>query len=190
MSDRDRMAAALFDAVGQIDDVFVAEAIGYKRIIKRKSLIKRISAIAAAVLLVIAISVPAFIGIKNILSSFKNSFVAEPEKALTLQAGEKLGSGISALIWQRSGQTDYSYVEISGTKARTLVEEISSVPVGSRAETDVRVWIKLDNGEYISPQLQKSAGNTGLDLFEFSPELELSDTIAYIINNSESGNPK
>ncbi len=183
MSGRDRMTAALFDAVGQIDDSFVAEAMEYKRIIKRKSFIKRLSGIAAAVIIIIAISVPTFIGIKNAFTSYQSGLDSGPEKALTLQTGEKLGQGVTALIWQKSGQTDYSYVVISGDKAQTLIEEITNVPVGSKTETNVRVWIKLKNGEYISPQLQKSAGNTGLDLFEFSPEVELSGELRNIIKS-------
>ena len=178
MSGRDRMTVALFDAVGQIDDSFVAEALEYKKKIKRKSLFKTLSGIAAVVV-IIAISVPAFFGIKNAL----NSLYSEKEKALTLSAGEELGEGVTALIWQRSGQTDYSYVEISDDRAQTLIEEITGDPVGSRVETEIRVWIKLGSGEYISPQLKRSSGNTGLYLFDFSPEVELSGELKNIIKS-------
>ena len=187
MSGRDKMSEALFDAVGSIDDAFVAEAMEYKRIIKRKSLIKTLAAVAAVILLVISIGVPAFIG-ANFLFGGKGGKATESNyEVLSLPKTGSVDFGTAALIWQKDGQEDYSYIVISESQAKSLAEKTNRALAGDDAGTNIRVWIKFDNGEYVSPQLQKSDGNIGLTTFDFSPELELSETIANIINNSESG---
>lgn len=186
MSDRDKMTDALFDAVGSIDDGFVAEAIDYGRVVKRNRLIKTLSAVAAVVLVAIAIFVPSLIGLNSFMKTLDNPSGQQRQPALSLASNEALGYGTSALIWQKDGQEDYSYIVISDAKAKTLVKSVSPVQVASRTEPEIKVWIKFSNGEYVSPQLKVSDGNVGLTTFDYSPELELSSTIKGIINNYES----
>jgi hypothetical protein len=189
MNGRDKMAQALFDAVGMIDEEYIKEAADYKKNKKRKRLLRTVSLIAASLVVVTAIFIPLLIGLGSVFDRGGNASGSKMS-VKTLKSGEKLAYDAAALIWQREGQTDYSYVDLSEAKAEKMIEYATKTPVAAKTETEIRVWIKLGSGEYVSPQLKQSVGNTGLDLFDFSPELELSDTIADIINNSESGNPK
>lgn len=183
MNDRDKMADALFDAVGLIDEEFIKEAADYKKNKKRKALLRTVSLIAASLVIVTAIFIPALIGLGSVM---KRGAAESPQTVKTLKSGEKLAYDAAALIWQREGQTDYSYVDLSEAKAEKMIEYVAKTPVAAKTETEIRVWIKLGSGDYVSPQLKQSAGNTGLYLFDFSPELELSSTITGIINNYES----
>ena len=186
MNGRDEMAKALFDAVGMIDEEYIKEAADYKKNKKRKALLRTVSLIAASLVIVTAIFIPALIGLGSVMKRGGNAAPALEGTVKTLKSGEKLAYDAAALIWQKKGQTDYSYVDLSDKRAEKMIEYVTKTPVAAKTETEVRVWIKLSGGEYVSPQLKQSAGNTGLYLFDFSPELELSSTITGIINNYES----
>ena len=50
------------------------------------------------------------------------------------------------------------------------------------AEDDgISVWIRTQNGEYISPELKRSPGNVDCAVFEYSPETAIPDKTAQMI---------
>ena len=68
-------------------------------------------------------------------------------------------------------------IPISGTRADAVVSKIgtaASAPDGS----GIKIWIRTEKGEYISPQLKRSPGNTDCVLFDYSPETAVSDGAA------------
>ena len=88
----------------------------------------------------------------------------------------------AAIIWHTDSE-GYSYVDISESKAQSLIESIEK-DGGKPAEDDsISVWIRTQNGEYISPELKRSPGNVDCTIFEYSPETAISDKTAEMIAN-------
>ena len=190
MSGKEKMSDALFDAVGCIDEKYIKEASDYRGNKKKLSLLRTASLIAAAVVLVFAVSIPAITGLNSLIDRYGKQTAPSSYAVMKLNEGDKLDLKTAALIWQKAGQTGYSYVELTGSGAERMIGYVTSKPVAAKSDIPVKVWIKLDNGEYVSPQLKQSPGNTGIDLFDFSPELELSSTISNAIERYESGDKR
>lgn len=82
--------------------------------------------------------------------------------------------GQTHIVWQRSGENGY-YVSAALTAAEiSALEQVLGVgdEVGdSSPDTEYMVWILCGDGKVVSPYLKESAGNVGVGVFDYDPEI-------------------
>ena len=205
MKQVDRIWAAnrLFDAMGEIDDRWIAEA--ERAYTPARGLrFGRRSLIVAVTLCLVTVSVlgvlvanrskdaspeaehPAMDEDVGTVATFSERMSQLKGQTTTLRVSTEeldLFSGSAQVIWKYRDETDYRAKAITRNELDLLLDvmdqnEGTSVGATDTPSTDLLegVWIAYGDGTVISPCLKLSDGNVGYgDLFAYEPELEPSD---------------
>lgn len=191
MTDKEKYTAVLMDAVGKIDDRFVYEAQNYIPKKRVPGYVKAIIAAAASFILIIGVTLPGlFIALTRIAgnsTAVKSDLTAAQRLSTSLIEAsaaeyESVPKNIgAALIWQTDPEGKYSVLPISGDKAEAVISSIGKGGAPASEDDGVRIWIRTENGEYVSPELKYSPGNTECAVFGYMPEITVSDNAAYLI---------
>ena len=194
MTDKEKYTQKLMDAVGGIDDKYVYEAQNYTPKKRMPGYVAAIIAAAASMFLIIGAALPlTFFSLSAMIKSGNAQNDAEDTAPLyqmtqsmskaEAKAYESLPeiSG-AALVW-RTADSGYSFVPISESKAETLIASIGEGGEKPAEDDGISVWIRTEKGEYISPELKRSPGNVDCAVFEYSPEIAISDKAARMITD-------
>ena len=209
-----KSAERLFDSMGMIDDVLVAEASSYaiqSRIEHRAFVFRRFVAVAAAVLLLTVGMAGAWVISKtansdgDVYEEDLNEQIGTPDKLKsTLQTAFSDGvalrvspdailsvidffNGRTMLIWQYEGEGDYYVVECDNTQS--LKKEMSrggeQISREDSENVGYKIWVSYGNGEVVTPHLKENAGNVGYaELFEYSPEIIPNEGFEKVVNET------
>lgn len=190
-------ANQLLDAIGDVHDVWIQEAIVYKPARRMQKLSILITAACLALILALTPSV------LRLLKNAPDDPAAPPRRETTVdafladnrthfeQGGESLVTCLSSaeeldffggeahVVWQYVND-DKLYVsrKLTSSEIKILTEEIDRAkPVGAVSpDLACRVWIIFGNGEVISPYLPNTDGNTAQAmLFDYEAELVPTD---------------
>ncbi|MBQ7700123.1 MAG: hypothetical protein IJT49_07260 [Clostridia bacterium] len=189
MTDKEKYAKKLMDTVGEIDDKYVYEAQNYTPKKRMPGYIKAIIAAAASVFLIVSVSFPVMVGVLlrkgnyssndvNVTPAYQMEQSMSKSDAETYKTLPKMTG--AALIWRTAGG-GYSCVPISEAKAESIIESIGEGGEKPVQDDGTRIWIRTDNGEFVSPHLKRSPGNVDCAVFEYSPETAISDEAARMI---------
>ena len=206
-----KKADLLLDAVGEIDDVYLENALSYKR---KRGVSSRILIIAATLAMSLTLIVCTVIGarlaLKNdvIGSSPSDKNEAEvgerndPLESLMVNLSNKEGftrvesetelpytDGNAYIVWQYEGESGYylsealSVHEIDYLKTQIgRGEEVG----GSSPKLECKMWILLGDGRVVSPHLKVTTGNISSTVFDYEAEITptdgLVDRIAAILS--------
>lgn len=209
MKQVDRIWAAnrLFDAMGEIDDRWIAEAeTAYAP--ARRARFGRGSLIVALTLCLVTVSVlgvvvanrsrdtaapegeyPTVNEDAGSTSSFSDRMSLLRTQTVAFRVSPEeldLFSGSAQVIWKYRDETDYRVKAITRNELDLLLDvmdqnEGTSVVATDTPSTDLLegVWIAYGDGTVISPCLKQAEGNVGYgELFVYEPELEPSQDFA------------
>ena len=202
MDDKKRKAEALLDAIGEIEDSYLAEAVAYR---KRRKTLSRLLIIAATLVLSMAILLSTVIG-ASIVGIFliENAPPQNGEDQEEEYMGDKLSflmaglsdsnkftfcesekdipyaNGSAYVVWQYEGEDGYYLSdELSGSEVDKLKSHIGrGKQVGEGSPTlKCKVWLLLGDGRVISPYLKASAGNISNAVFDYEAEITPDDAL-------------
>ncbi len=196
MSKREK-AERLYNAMGEIDDIFIYEAMIYKKERKFDLRLRRLSLVLGALFLTF-VSVLVINSIRN-SGIFAPSFDGENTVDAPLSFTDILKSASGDIYYDKEqidlfdGQSKLIYFDGESYKTIVLYENpanvikklsVNQTPVIPSDQS--KVWISAGDGRVISPYLKLSAGNVGYNvLFDYDPELspsaEFSQYIQQII---------
>lgn len=212
-SDRIRAAEQLFDTIGNIDDRLIQEAqLPYRKATapQRKSF-TAIIALAATLTLIVGVLTATLIA-KIVGShksdvntdqspdSYEETVIPQINLSQTLLDAESKAvkvtdddidffDGKTSIVWKVEGESEYrmvSFTSLSDTaklKAE-LQKQTQQIKPEDTESPECEVWITFGDGTVVSPYLKASAGNIGYaELFEYSPEIEPSEDLVYLIND-------
>lgn len=206
-----KKADALLDAVGEIDDVYLAEALTYR---KRRSVSRRLAFVAAAIAMTVTVVLSVSIGLR--LVSDSDLLPSAPDNENTADEGGKSNSleslmlslpskesftyveneadlpytsGKAYVVWQYKGESGYylsdamSYSEFAYVKSQVG----GGKDVGSDSPTlECKVWILLGDGRVVTPYLKGNRGNISNRVFDYEAEItpgeNLVDRISAILS--------
>lgn len=208
--------AALYQAIGEIDDSTLAGALKYKK--KSTSKVLRPFILIAACLslvFVLIIGSLAF-GIAAIISKLPSILPpsgSDINDSAPSDAPNKVYDSLSSILINASDEmyasnaseidlfSDQAYIiwktdesdtvyrkELSKNRLQNLRSPISSTTSKNNNDTsEISVWIAYGNGTVVSPYLTESYGNIGYgQLFDYSEEVEPSKELVELIKNSLS----
>lgn len=186
-----KKANALLDAIGEIDDIYLSEALSYRR---KRGIGSRVLVIAATLTLSLILLVSAVISSR--FASGSESDEVPPYNAEQTSGLDSFMIGINDreafayveeeselpyrdgnayIVWQYSGENRYyiseelSYTEISYLKTQIgSGEEVG----GNSPELECKVWILLGDGRVVSPYLKASTGNISNEIFDYEAEID------------------
>ncbi len=189
-------AEILYRAIGDIDDMFIHEAMAYKK--KKKTIfgMSRASVVLTALVLVVAVSISMrlFSMTDGAPNAPTDSDTPNMSQTLTEMLSDASGryyeskdeidlfdKQIKFIYFDGEGyKTIKVYASTSSLKDNFSLDEKEDIP-----KTAERVWLSLGNGMILSPYLKFSDGNIGYNtLFEYDPEGVPSDTFMHFIYNS------
>ena len=194
MTDKEKYTQALMDAVGGIDDKYVYEAQNYTLKKRMPGYVAAIIAAAASMFLIIGAALPlTFFSVMmraksgNMHSDTQNAAPQyQMEQSFSQAEAQKHDSlpqiNGAALVWH-TAERGYSFVSISEDTAEKLIASIGEGGEKPAEDDGISVWIRTKNGEYISPELKRSPGNVDRTVFEYSPEIAISDKAARMITD-------
>ncbi len=195
MTDKEKYTNRLMDAVGNIDEKYIYEAQNYTPKKRMPGYIKAIIAAAASAVIMIGSAVPLTFFSVMMRNKSGNMHDNTEEDAPPLykmtqsmsRADVKTYDTLpdikgAAVIWH-TDEDGYGYVSISESKAESLIESMGTDGENTAEDDGISVWIRTQNGEYISPELKRSPGNVDCAVFEYSPEIAISDEAAKMIAN-------
>ncbi len=170
-------ALALLAQLSYIDDEHIAFADSYF-VKKHKSYMPIIASIsvAAAVFLTVTVMLNAVLS-----GMFGSSGQTRPDALTDIQSvlyssesehSAYVQTFTPCIVWRDEGQTEYNIITVEQDDIKRLTSFIS-FGTPTEAETDVKteIWLCPGNGTVVSPYLKPSAGNTGIEIFEYEPEL-------------------
>ena len=192
MTDKEKYTQTLMDAVGGIDDKYVYEAQNYTPKKRMPGYVAAIIAAAASMFLIIGAALPlTFFSVMmraksgNMHSDTQNAAPQyQMEQSFSQAEAQEYDSlpqiNGAALVW-RTAERGYSFVPISEDTAEKLIASIGEGGEKPAEDDGISVWIRTEKGEYISPELKRSPGNVDCAVFEYSPEIAISDEAARMI---------
>lgn len=191
-----KKADLILDAIGEIDDEYLAAALSYKR---KRGVGSRLLIIAATLAMSLTLIVGAVIGARLVS---KNDMEAEAPNAENVADGDRLSSvmlslankesfthvesetelpytdGNAYIVWQYEGESGYylsealSYREIDYLKSQIGRGE----DVGGKSPTlECKMWILLGDGRVVSPYLKVTLGNISNAVFDYEAEITPED---------------
>ena len=193
MTDKEKYTQKLMDAVGGIDEKYINEAQNYTPKKRMPGYVKAMIAAAASILLIFGVSVPVLFSslmarIKSGQTAFNNAYPETPQHSISQNPSQAdaydnaLKTDGAEIIW-RTENEGYRSVSISEEKAEAIIQSIGTNGEPPEKDDGLRIWIKTGDGLYISPQLKRSPGNTNCAIFEYSPEIAISDKAANMISD-------
>ena len=210
-NDKLKKADLLLDAVGEIDDAYLTEALSYKR--KRNSG-SRLLIIAATLAMSCTLIVCAVIGARLVSKNDMEPSAPNGENAddggeradalesfmVNLSNKESFShvesetelpytDGNAYIVWQYKGESGYYLSEaLSYREIDYLKTQIGrGKNVGESSPTlECKMWILLGDGRVVSPHLKVTAGNISNTVFDYEAEITptdgLVDRIAAILS--------
>lgn len=115
------------------------------------------------------------------------STLAERQAHIQPLRADEIGyfDGYYTLIWSEYGSDEYYSVRISHEEMGHMLYLMQQTRTEFTEESEqpgMQIWLCMRDGLVISPYLKNSAGNTGHgEVFNYDPELELSDELAEFI---------
>ena len=92
------------------------------------------------------------------------------------------------IIWQKSGEKEYTVHQITNADAAALTEKMRSnsgssvLGASQNYRSETLVWIALGDGRVITPHLAFTSGNVGYgELFEYEQEYEPSEEFSALL---------
>ena len=195
-----KKAELLYEAIGEIDDRYIAEAGRPFRKKKSASVFTRIAIAAALVLVIVLSNIAFFASVRSLAPSGKdgkgsygrNDSAAEtpapdkdsysdvkligylPEEEIDLFGSEAL------VIIRFEGVQEFTVIKVSQKRLNILAESVGENGLDKAgADSEIYVWLCDGNGKVFSPYLRRSPGNVGYgSLFEYSPEISPSEEFA------------
>lgn len=209
--DRQRAASRLFDAVGQVEDRWIAEAETPYVPTKARGFALRRGLILALVLMLSVASVlgtlmgrmaqdeeaeaPNDAGLEQVGSTAVLSTQLSELRASTegLRVDDPdLFSGTPQIIWKYRDEAGYRVKTISDAEQTELTRMMQRDPGTAVSPTAAQgplegIWLAYGDGTVVTPCLRQSQGNAGYgQIFAYEPELEPSaaftDTLCGIIS--------
>ncbi|MBQ8432522.1 MAG: hypothetical protein IJX28_06525 [Clostridia bacterium] len=199
---KEEKVAYLFDEIGGISDVLVAEAMAYRP--KRRSMMPKYLAVAASLLVCCILFVTLLLPAKNNAGQESNSSgdgapYVSLDAMLTNASAELRYTELSSreelnffgkqayLVWQEEGSDTLcvsrplTYGELQRlTRAATEGTSVGEEEVSLQ----YRVWILCGDGTVITPYLQQTAGTVGYgELFDYDPELYPSQSFTTLVSD-------
>lgn len=194
-------AHILFDAIGRVDDRFIAEAATPYAPPRKTLLFRRVALLAAVLTLLLSITLGLFIGNRLFSFSYKASnaedgcasgdtHTSASSLAATLEqvkeetrdlctdpADLDLMSDTPMIVWQYADESVYRVKAITAEECNTLTQAwqsgFSFVTESAQEGDEAALWLVLGNGEVISPCLLPQSGRTEYGtLFAYEPEIE------------------
>jgi hypothetical protein len=184
---RKEYADRLMDAVGKISDRYINEAQNYRARKRMPGYLKAAIALAASLMLIFTASLPYLASVilnsgkgnSSAVSSESDSRVYDVLMNSSLQAYDTVPeTDGAAIIWRY--EDEYRIVPVSKTQTAELLSN-AGVSKSVSEDKGLRIWIRTDDGLYMSPELKPSAGNTDCALFEYSPEIQINEKTAKAI---------
>ena len=185
---RQEYADRLMDAVGRIDDKYINEAQSYKAKKRMPGYVKAAIGLAASLMLIFTVSFPMMLSVLSDMRKGSSSPSASPAEQRqvydvlmnsSLQAYDTVPeTDGAAIIWRY--EDEYRIVPVSKTETAELLSN-TGVQKNASEDKGVRIWIRTDDGLYVSPELKPSAGNTDCMIFEYSPEIQINEKTAKAI---------
>ena len=203
-----KKADLLLDAIGEIDDAYLAAALSYKR---KRGVGTRLLIIAATLAMSFTLIVCVVIGARLVSKNDMGSEaapnaenVADKDRLsyVMLSLSDKEGfthvesesdlpytKGEAYIVWQYVGESGYylsralSYSELEHIKSQ--IGRGGQVG-GKSPRLECKMWILLGDGRVVSPYLKVTAGNISNAVFDYeaeiTPEDSLVDRIAAILS--------
>lgn len=202
-------AERLLDAIGDVDDRFLAEAAGYRS--RRASILRfpmrSVAVAAVAALLLLAVTSPALQWLKSIgeketppavvpVAPTLGSLLSDcaESSAFTLSSAEEIDFFDGAVrLTVEDRATGELFVSQPLTKAQqaTLSREFSAAGKrvnAAEAPSEWRVWVLLGDGTVATPCLDPSAGTVGCGvLFDYEDERIPTDRFLNLLEELTSG---
>ncbi len=204
-------AERLLDAIGDVDDRFLAEAVGYRS--RRASILRFparfVAAAAVAALLLLAVTSPALQWLKDLgdvgreepptaetVAPTLGSLLSDctESSAFTLLSAEEIDFFDGAVrLTVEDRATGELFISNPLTKAQqaTLSREFSAAGKrvnAAEAPSEWRVWVLLGDGTVATPCLDPSAGTIGCGvLFDYEDERVPTDRFLNLLEELTSG---
>ena len=185
---RQEYADRLMDVIGNIDDKYINEAQSYKAKKRMPGYVKAAIGLAASLMLIFTVSFPMMLSVLSDMRKGNSSPSASPAEQRqvydvlmnsSLQAYDTVPeTDGAAIIWRY--EDEYRIVPVSKTETAELLSN-TGVQKNASEDKGVRIWIRTDDGLYVSPELKPSAGNTDCMIFEYSPEIQINEKTAKAI---------
>ena len=197
-----KKADALLDAVGEIDDIYLAEALSYR---KKRRVNSRVVVIAATLAMSLTLIVCASIGLRLVNGNDLNTNnpemedgadegqMIDPLDSLMLSLSNKESftrvesesdlpytGGKAYVVWQYEGENGYYLSgELSYWELDSLKSQIGrGKQVGGDSPTlECKVWILLGDGRVVSPYLKGHSGNISNAIFDYEAEITPTESL-------------
>ncbi len=206
-----KKADALLDAVGEIDDVYLAEALTFR---KRRSVSRRLAFVAAAIAMTVTVVFSVSIGLRLVSDSDLSPSAPGNESSedkgentnsleylmLSLPSKERFAyveneadlpytGGKAYVVWQYRGESGYYLSEaMSNFELGAIKSQIGGgKEVGEDSpKLECKVWILLGDGRVVTPYLKGHKGNISNRIFDYEAEItpgeNLVDRISAILS--------
>ena len=191
-----KKADALLDAVGEIDDVYLAEALAYRR---KRSVNSRLAFVAAAIAMTVTVVISVSIGLRlvshndlapgvpgnesaesdgNANNSLESLMLSLPSKDsfthVENEADLPYTGGKAYVVWQYNGESGYYMSDaMSNFELGAIKSQIGGgKEVGADSPTlECKVWILLGDGRVVTPYLKGHKGNISSRVFDYEAEI-------------------
>lgn len=197
MTNRISSAEKLLSEIGNIDDVYLDEAINYRARRKTPKFILLAACIAVS-LLVVAVSCVGLMHVFDKTSNDKNFHEADKPtldsvimsavasgKLTKLSADElNFRDGENYIVIQTDSGEYYSGKNLTYRQKVNLTRNFGQGEnVGDELpKFECKVWIVLDDGCVVTPYLKASVGNVGFDLFDYNAEIYPTEDFVSVIS--------
>ena len=202
MNNKRRKAAFLLDEIGNVSDVYLQEALSYKK--ERFYARPWVAAVACILAVVLVggglINSPLMDNIFGVFDKAEapneeapatlDSFLSENRGALTCTAvseDELNYFGSTYLVLQYEGdETLYRSRDLTSREVEKMLDLMGQgASVGEASPTLLcRVWLVCEDGTVLSPYLKNTAGNKGLAvLFDYEAEILPSSSLISCISD-------
>lgn len=193
-------AGLLFDAIGDLDDKYIVEAVSRPAARKRASGIRRAFLIAAAALFSVVLTVAVPLSVRNSIKEREPDDVSEiirledcfekyrGNNGFAVTGDPQFSAKTSRIVWQYDGDDGYYSMSVRGeelAKLSDLMDNSTAIPgSGNEKAVSVKVWFVDPAGYVVSPYLRKGGGNIYVrELFDYDPEVVPSDEMVKLISD-------
>ena len=188
-TEKQNKADRLYRAVGGIDDRYLAEALECAPKAQKKGKVLRMRTVITLVAAVLCLVIVGAVIAGRItekkaydkLTALEKAFPRE-EKAGEFAGSVNLHGGSSLLVWKYAGSDQTYSRRISSSQFTKLQNcQKNAERVGESSDETVRVWLCDAGGNVTTPFLLDSQGNVSDELFEYEPELVVTEeTVTFL----------
>ena len=191
-----KKADALLDAVGEIDDAYLAQALAYR---KKRGVSSRLAFVAAAIAMTVTLIFSVSIGLRLVshndlapsapgnensedkgasTNSLESLMLSLPSKDsfthVENEADLPYTGGKAYVVWQYKGESGYYLSDaMSNFELGAIKSQIGGgKEVGADSPTlECKVWILLGDGRVVTPYLKGHKGNISSRVFDYEAEI-------------------